>query len=279
MKIKTSIAAILIAVVFSSGANAGAVYDRVKQTGVLVAAADTSTPPSSYLDENNELIGFDIDVGNELAKRLGAKLKIVTPSWDVITAGRWNGRWDISIASMTVTAERQKVLDFPTIYVAPPAALAVHKDNKTITKVEDASGKRIGVQGASTYERYLAGNLDIGLPNAAPIVYRIKDADVVSYDTEGLSLDDLRLGDGKRLDAVVATQQAIDAAVRSGYPIKRVGESLFTEPLAVAIDKGDPEFHAAVKQAMESMLADGTMKRLSEKWFKDDFATEAAKYN
>lgn len=270
MKFKT-IYLVAAVTLLATQVQAGEVLDRIKSKGELVAAADPSTPPSSYLDDNNQLVGFDIDVTNEVAKRLGVKARFVTPSWDVITAGKWAGRWDVSIASMTPTTERAKMLDFPVIYYAAPSALAVNAANQTIKTPADASGKRIGVQGGSTYEKYLQHNLKIDVKGAPDINFQIKDAGIVAYDTEGLSLDDLRLGDGKRLDAVVASVQAIEGAIRSGYPIKRVGEPLFFEPLAIAVDKGDPELAVAVTATIEAMRADGTLKRLSENWFKVDF--------
>lgn len=257
--------------VLATQAYAGEAFDRIKSQGELVAAADTATPPSSFMDDSNQLVGFDIDVTSEVAKRLGVKARFVTPSWDVITAGHWSGRWDVSIASMTPTAERAKVLDFPVIYYSAPAALAVNTANETIKVPSDASSKRLGVQGGSTYEKYLQQNLKIDAQGAPEIKFQINDANIVAYDTEGLSLDDLRLGDGTRLDGVVASVQAIEGAIRNGYPIKRVGDPLFFEPLAIAIDKGDPELAAALKSTIEAMQKDGTLKQLSEKWFKVDF--------
>lgn len=265
------------AALLGTHAFAGEVLDRVAKTKQLVVAADTATPPTSFLNEKSELDGFDIEVSRELASRLGAHVRFVTPGWDVITAGHWNGRWDISIASMTPTAERAKVLDFPVTYYSAPAGLAVNKANTGIKDAVDASGKRVGVQGASTYEYYLNGTLKIEAPDVPPIDFKIHNARTVSYDTEGLGLDDLRLGDGVRLDAAVASVQAIDEAIRSGYPIKRVGGALFYEPLAIAIDKGDPAFGEEIKKAVESMRADGTLRKLSEKWFHTDYTAPIEK--
>ena len=91
-------------------ATAGQVLDRVMKTKTLTMSSDPAYPPQSFLDDKNEFQGFDIDVGREIAKRLGAELKVVTPAWEVITAGKWGDRWDISVGSMTPTAERARVL-------------------------------------------------------------------------------------------------------------------------------------------------------------------------
>src|SRR3546814_9725822 len=74
-------------------------------TGVQTCALPIS---QSFLNDKNEMDGFDVDVGKEIAKRLGAELKIVTPSWDIITAGNWGGRWDMSVGSMTPTKRSEE---------------------------------------------------------------------------------------------------------------------------------------------------------------------------
>ena len=89
--------------IFNTAALAGATLDRVMSSKTLTMSSDPAYPPQSFLNDQNEMDGFDIDVGKEIAKRLGVELKIITPAWEIITAGNWNGRWDISIGSMTPT--------------------------------------------------------------------------------------------------------------------------------------------------------------------------------
>ena len=123
-------------------------------------STDPAYTPQSFQNEQGEFEGFDIDVAEKIAKRMGVEVERITPSWDVITAGSWNGRWDLSVGSMT--PERQKVLHFTPAYYYVPAAAAVHESNTDITNVEaDLDGKRIGVCGARTYEAYLEGSLNI----------------------------------------------------------------------------------------------------------------------
>jgi polar amino acid transport system substrate-binding protein len=262
----------MIACVLSpwSAIQAGEVLDRVMSKGVLVMSTDPEYPPQSSLDENNEFVGFDIDVGRQIADRLGVGIEFVTPSWDVITAGTWAGRWDVSVGSMTPTAARREVLDFPAIYYYTPAALAVHADNTAITEPAAASGKTIGVGVATTYENYLRKDLVIDAEGAPPFEYEIEDANIQTYDTDLLALDDLRLGDGVRLDAAVTALPTIMDAIKQGYPLKVVGDPLFLEPLSVAIDKGDPEFAAKLAEIVESMREDGTLSELSMKWYGAD---------
>jgi polar amino acid transport system substrate-binding protein len=260
----------LSALLIAPGADAGEVLDRVMSNGVLVMSTDPEYPPQSSLDESNEFVGFDIDVGKEIAERLGVEIEFVTPSWDVITAGNWAGRWDVSVGSMTPTVARREVLDFPAIYYYTPAALAVHADNQDIATPADASGKTIGVGVATTYENYLKGDLVIDAEGAPPFDYLIADANIRTYDTDLLALDDLRLGDGVRLDAALTALPTIMEAVDKGYPIKVVGDPVFLEPLSVAIDKGDPELGAKLAEIVSAMRDDGTLSELSMKWYGAD---------
>lgn len=252
---------------------AGEVLDRVTSKGVMVMSTDPEYPPQSSLNAQNEFEGFDIDVGREIARRLGVEIEFVTPGWDVLTAGNWAGRWDLSVGSMTPTKARREVLDFPAIYYYTPASLAVHADNTSIAAPGDASGQTIGVGIATTYESYLKQDLVIDAEGAPTFEYQIGDAEIRTYDTDLLALDDLKLGDGVRLDAVVTALPTITAAIDQGFPVKVVGEPLFLEPLSIAIDKGDAEWSARLAEIIGEMHADGTLSKLSQKWYKADLTT------
>jgi polar amino acid transport system substrate-binding protein len=274
MRFKLLVAGAMALAALAANAQAGATLDRVMSNGKLVMSTDPEYPPQSSLNADNQFVGFDIDVGKEIAKRLGVKIEFVTPGWDVITTGNWGGRWDVSVGSMTPTKARAKVLDFPAIYYYTPASLAVHNDNTSIKSAADASGKAIGVGVATTYENYLKKNLEIDAEGAPPFTYQIDNADIHTYDTDTLALDDLRLGDGVRLDAVVTALPTILEAQKAGYPIKVVGDPLFLEPLSVATDKGDAEFDAKLAEIVAAMHKDGTLSRLSQKWYGADLTTK-----
>ncbi len=256
-----------------SPAGAGEVLDRIMSNDKLVNAVDPEYPPFSYIGDSNKLEGFDIDVANEFAKRLGVTLENVTPGWDIITAGKWAGRWDICIGSMTATKERAEVLVFPAQYYYTQARIVVHKDNTTINGPADLTGKRIGVQVSTTYENYLNHNLEIDAEGAPPVKYQVKDPQIVSYDEQTLAADDLALGDGVRLDAMVADILTVTDYIKNGAPLKIVGEPLFYEPIAVAVDKGDPELAAKVAEIVGEMHADGTLTRLSTERLGVDITT------
>ncbi len=253
-------------------AGAGEVLDRVMSTKTLTMSSDPAYPPQSFLNASNEFEGFDIDVGREIAKRLGAELKIITPAWEVITAGNWGSRWDVSVGSMTPTSERARVLDFPAIYYFTPASFAVHKDSAA-QGLGDLNGKVIGVCGGCTYEAYLRKDLTIDAEGVPPFDYKVEAKEIRTYETDSNALDDLKIGDGKRLDAVMSALPTINDAIKNGYPLRVVGEPAFYEPLAVATDKGDPEFDAKIAEAVKAMHEDGTLTKLSEKWFGADLTS------
>ncbi len=260
---------LLGAVVFamiSVGASAGEVLDRVMSTNVLTMSSDPGYPPQSFLDDKNEMDGFDIEVGREIAKRMGAELEVVTPAWEIITAGSWGGRWDISVGSMTPTTERAEVLSFPVVYYYTPAAFAVHVDSP-VTEVAELNGKIIGVCGGCTYEAYLNKTLVVDAEGVPPFTFDVTAGEMRTYETDTNVFDDLRLGDGVRLDAVLTARPTVEEAIKNGYPLKVIGKAPFYEPLAVAIDKGDEEFAAKVKEVVDSMHADGTLSELSVKWY------------
>jgi polar amino acid transport system substrate-binding protein len=244
----------------------------VQNAGVLRVSTDPAYPPQSSLNKQGEYEGFDIDVATEIANRLGVEIAWETPSWDAITAGNWSGRWDVSVGSMTVTPERAEVLHFTPAYYYTPASVAVHEDNTDISDVEtDLDGKTIGVCSGCTYDFYLEKTLDIP---GEEIEFVIDDAEIKGYDTDSSAINDLEIGDGRRLDAVISATPTLEGAVDKGKAIKLVGDPIFYEPLAVAIDRNAPEdpqpLVDAISAIIEEMHADGTLTELSMKWYETD---------
>lgn len=262
------------ATAFALAAQAGETLDRVMSTKTLTMSSDPEYPPQSFLNDNNEMDGFDVDVGKEIAKRMGVELKIATPAWEVITAGGWSGRWDMSVGSMTPTKARAEVLNFPAVYYYTPASFAVHADSG-MASLEDLNGKVIGSCGGCTYDAYLNKDLVIDAEGVPPFEYQVTAGEIKTYETDTNAFDDLRLGEGVRIDAVFSALPTIQEAIKNGYPMKTIGNPAFYEPLAVATDKGDAEFDAKIAEVVGAMHADGTLKALSEKWYGADLTSVA----
>lgn len=262
----------LAAALMAPSAYAGETMDRVASTGVLKVATNAGWPPQSYLDDSNQLVGFDIDVANEIAKRLGAKAEFDTPEWGVMTGGHWSGRWDVAVGSITPTKPRSEVLDFAGIYYYTPYVFAVNADSK-ITDAKELNGKRIGVETGTTSEDYINRRLTIDAPDVAPIQYWLEPGEIKTYADSMLPFDDLRLGDGVRVDAILSGEQTVLGAIKNGYPIKVVpGDYVFQEPLVVVADKGDPDWTAKVGGIITAMKEDGTLATLTTKWYGKDYS-------
>ncbi|HEX6120143.1 MAG TPA: transporter substrate-binding domain-containing protein [Dongiaceae bacterium] len=255
---------------------AGETLDRVMKDKMLVEVTDQAYPPFSYIDDSGQMVGFDIDVSKEVAKRLGVGYKVDTPSWEIIVAGNWHGRWDICVCSMTPTKERGEVLDFTNQYYAAPAVIVVNADNTSIKSAADLNGKKVGVEAGATYEKYVQKQLVLDIPGGGSekVEYPFKEATAVPYDSEDTAYQDLALGSGKRLDAVVSGYlTAKERVQKAPDKFKIVGDPLYGEPIWVAVDKGDPEWDAKVKEIFKQMHDDGTLKAISEKWIGTDITS------
>ena len=261
-----------LAVFTGTGMAGTSALDEIIKVKTIKVSTDANYAPQSFLNDKGELEGFDISVAKEVAKRLGVKVKFITPDWDLITAGKWGKRWDISIGSMTPTAERKKALLFTLPYYSSPAQFAIHKANTAIKTLADLKGKRIGIASETTNERYLQKDLSI---EGMKIVYQDwKAGELKTYPTDANHIEDLSLGDGLRLDAIFTSKQTIAEAIRTGCgkgcPIKMLGEAPYFEPLSFALDKSRPNSQPLLdklNEIIKSMYDDGTLVKLSEKFY------------
>jgi polar amino acid transport system substrate-binding protein len=264
--------------------------------GTLIVSTDPAYPPQSQLVEGgqraantkcasdqhtaSELTGFDIDVAIAIAAKLGVEACFVTPDWTLITSGNWVNRWDISIGSMTITPERMTKLYFTQPYYTTPAAFFVNNANTTYTQPSDLAGKKIGAATGTTYDAYLAGTLEIP---GEKIDLVVKNAQFVGYETDINALQDLALGDGVRLDSVLTAQPTGVGAIKDGMPLKQLGDPVFFEYLAGAVDKAstpDPiPFVKKVSEIITGLNSDGTLLQLSMKYYGVDLTTAAASFN
>ena len=263
-----------VSVVFGATGSFGGgdVLDEILAAGVIKVSTDANYAPQSFLNDKGELEGFDISVAKEAAKRMGVKVKFVTPDWDLITAGKWGKRWDLSIGSMTPTVERMNALHFSMPYYSTPAQFAVHKDNTTIKSLKDLAGKHIGVATETTYDRYLNKDLELV---GVKIEYQDWSAGkITTYPTDANTIEDLALGDGVRIDALITAKptifEALKAGCGGGCPLKMLGDPVFYEHLSFALDKSRPNSESLLKKLNEilaSMYKDGTLVDLSMQFY------------
>jgi len=266
---------------------------QIMERGTIVVSTDPNYEPQSFLNTAGqrasdtkcasdqlttvEMQGFDVDTAIEIGKRLGVETCFATPSWDLITAGSWADKWDISVGSMTITTERQKALDFTTPYYYTPAILAVAADS-SINSLDDLSGQAVCVGTATTYETWLSGG-DLGLPASSIYAQPPADVTVVSLETDQDCPQAIAAG---RTDfqAYVTSETVVDSNLAAGMPVRKVGTPVFSEDLAVAIDKSHSlpidSLLAAVDKIVQDMHSDGTLTTLSNKWFEADLTMAPA---
>lgn len=260
----------------TTGGTEGDLLSAIEEKGVLTVSTDPAYPPQSFLNEDtNEYEGFDIDVATAIAEAIGVDVAWEAPAWETIIAGNWNGRWDLSVGSMTITPEREEVLHFSTPYYYTPAVVAVAADDDTISDLTtDLDSQTIGVCGGCTYDSFLQGTLEI--PGES-FEFVIDDPEIITTDTDTTAIEQLVQG---RVAAVMTSATVAQGAIDEGLPIKIVGDPLFYEPLAAAIDASasqDTEsFVARVSEIIEGMHEDGSLSELSNQWFGLDLTTKTS---
>lgn len=264
-----------MSVVLAGPSSAGEVLDRVKSTGVLRSPVPDIWPPGVVRTADGELDGFDVEVLREVAKRMGVKLEYVTNpdgsivTWDEQTSGNWQGKYDIVLNSMAPTAKRAEHLEFPASYYYAINVLAVHRDNTKIKTPADASGLRVGALKSSNYELYLK-RTPFGIVGMPPFTYKINDPVIVSFEHEEDAVAALEKGDGVEIDGFVNSLPLVLELIKSGKPFRVIGQPLYRIPQSVAIQPGDPEFSAEIAAVIKQMQDDGTLSKLSKKWFNLD---------
>ena len=244
-----AISVALTAVLTSGAVKAGETLDRVLAAKTLVLAVDEEYPPFASRNHTGEMKGFDIDVARALAERLGVTLKVVTPGWNEISAGHWQGRWDIAMGGIEATTARDAGLEPAAVYADAPAVILVQRGAAVIAGPGDLPGKRVGVEAGSRYEAYLQRE--------------IPEAEIVPFEIEPLAIDDLAKGNGAALDAVLLGLLAAQDAIGIGKAVEIAGPPLFSQPFVIAAEQGDPDFEARIAAAMETLRADGALARLS----------------
>lgn len=228
----------------------GQTLTEIRRRGRLLVGTEPTFPPFEFVDEKNQIVGFDIDIANELAKRLGVRLEIVSLPFDSLIPALLQGKIDLIIAGMTITEERAKVVDFSKPYFEANQAIVVRKDGKFAPKsLEDLVGKKVAVQLGTT------GDL---------VVSEIKGIDVVRFQKFTDAFLELQTG---RVDAVVLDEAPAKAYVKK-FPRFTLSAIVETgETYGIAVKKGNRELLNFVNQTLDILRASGAFNKLLQKWF------------
>ena len=231
----------------------GVVLDRIESEKVLKVGFEGTFPPFNFLDDKDDFQGFDVDISNELAKRLDVEAEFVATVWDGLVAGLKADKFDIIIGQMTVTEDRKKSVDFTDPYVVTGSVLVTREETDDITELEDIKGKKVGVGGGTTFEDVANG---------------VKGADVKLYKTVGDYIQDLING---RLDVIINDQLLMGYNIQENdLPIKVTSEILNKDEIAMAVNKGNEDFVEKVNGLLKEMKEDGTYNEIYRKWFGTD---------
>lgn len=201
--------------------------------------------------EDGELTGFDVEIGQALADKMGMEPVPITNPWETIIQALLAEKYDAIIGSMSITEERLETVDFSNPYYRSGAQIFVATDNDTISSADDLKGKKIGVVKASIYLDHAMNLTD--------------EDNVVQYDSDITALTDINTG---RLDAVITDKMVgFQVMKEDAMEIKDVGELLSLDEQAIAVRKDDKDFLEKVNKALAEIIEDGTYDEISEKWF------------
>jgi len=221
----------------------------------IVVATDATWPPMEFVDEETkEIVGFDVDLMNEIAKAGGFTVEFKNTAWDGIFAGLAADKYDAVMSSVTITDERKKQMDFSKPYINAGQVLVVQKSLKGVTTLSDMDGMTVGAQIGTT------GSFE---------VEKVKGVKLKTYDEIGLAFEDLVNG---RIQGVVAdTPVAADFALQNETykgKLKIVGEPFTDENYGIAVQKGNTEVLNAVNAGIDKVVGTATYKKIEKKWLR-----------
>jgi polar amino acid transport system substrate-binding protein len=231
----------------------------VKDKGQFVLGLDDSFPPMGYRNDNNEIVGYDIDLAKEATKRLGVKLVLQPIDWNAKEQELNTGKIDCIWNGFTITDERQKAMAFTKPYLKNAQVVVVRKDSG-YTTLASLKGKEVGLQAGSSAADALEAAKD----------FRASLKSVIEFKDNLTALMDL---EAKGVDAVVMDLiVANDNIKRSGKDYAILPESLAPEQYGVGFRKGDLALRDAIQSTLEAMAKDGTIAAITTKWFGSDIS-------
>ena len=243
----------------SSAAAADDQLSAIQNRGTLIVALEGAWQPWSFHDASDTLVGYDVEVSRAIAEKLGVEPEYVESDWDSLFAGLDAGRYDLVCNGVEVTEERAKTYDFTTPYSYIHTALAVKKDNDTITSFEDLKGKSTANSLASTYME-LAESYG---------------ATVQGIDTLEETIQLLTAG---RIDATLNADVSFYdyLNVHPDADFKIVAQTKEASHVAIPLRKGaaSASLLEAINAAIDALRADGTLTEISERYFGQDIASE-----
>ncbi len=227
---------------------------------VLRIGIDNTYPPMEYTDDSGDLAGFDIELAKAIGEKLGKKVEFVPTDWGSIFLGLNSDKYDAIISSLSITDERKKTVDYTKPYVANSQAIIVKKDDTTVSSEKDLKGKVVAVQKQTTSD-----DVCQEFTKATPF------KDYKQYDKMTEALSELKIG---RVDVVVADLVVAKYFVaQDPDSYKSASTTLPLEPIGAGVKKGNTALQQELDKTLDEFRADGTLKKISEKWFSEDMTS------
>jgi len=238
-------------------ANSGPPPSKLVSGGTLTIGSDVSYPPQEYMDASNNAVGFDIDVADEIASRMGLQPKVVNFNFNDIIPALNAGQFDIVISAMNITPDRSKAVNFVQYYAAGQSVLVAKGNPKNIKTLDDLSGLTVAVQQGTTEQDSLtAENTKLAQANKTKI-------NVLVYGTDTDAVDQLRVG---RADAAM-DDDPVAAYYAVLNPNFQVAIAAYTpQDEGIAIAKTNTDMQTAITKAVSDMKSDGTIDAIKAKW-------------
>ena len=231
----------------------------LKSRGTFVLGLDDSFPPLGFRSEDNEVVGYDIDLAKEVAKRLGVDFRAQPIDWDAKEMELETGKIDCIWNGFTITDERKNALSFTEAYLNNDQVLVVRSDSG-INSLSDMKNKIVGIQSGSSAQEAVDDNA----------AFSSSISKLIMFKDNITALNDLDIGgvDGVVMDSVVANY----SIAQTKKPFKVIDESLANEGYGIGFRKNEPELRDAVWTILQEMQKDGTVTAISQKWFGRDIS-------
>ncbi|QOD02580.1 ABC transporter substrate-binding protein [Pseudarthrobacter sp. BIM B-2242] len=214
--------------------------------GKLTVCSDVPYEPFEF-QKDGQIVGFDIDIANEVAKDLNAELSVVDSSFEAIETGTALTGCDLSISSVSITDVRKSVMDFSDPYMDDDLTL-VATTASGITDIDSAKGKKVGVQQATTGAKYASEN----------------GIDAQQFEDSGLLIQALLAG---TIDAALGNQSILAYAIKDDPKFKRVEDYTTGEKLGISIKKGNTAMTEKVNATLNRLKDDGSLEKFETTWF------------
>jgi len=243
---------------------------EVKDSGTLLFGTDASYAPNQFLAEDGStIVGFDIDLGNAIAAKLGLAAKWENSTFDSLIVGVQNGKFNASMSSFTVNPEREKQVNMVTYFEAG-TSWAVPTGNPAGIDVADPCGKTVAVQKATVQvDDIEARNEECKTAGKAEI----------SIQQYGLQSEATTAVVSGKADAMLADSPVVAYAIQQSGKLEQVGEVYDSAPYGVVVPKDETEFATAIQGAIDALIEDGSYASILEQWNLSDGAITASEVN